>query len=139
MRVKSLQQVIDSQSERMAAMATDRELAALGRQDESTGQGQRERGREGGRERGREREGWRERERGRERDRERCVMAYIHVGQETFAGKTFANFAALSPSVRGFSGNLCACTKRGGVLYKIFSLPCEVFPQNVTIRETFHP
>ena len=43
MRVKSLQQVIDSQSERMAAMATDRELAALGRQDESTGQGQRER------------------------------------------------------------------------------------------------
>ena len=40
------QQVIDSQSERMAAMATDRELAALGRQDESTGQGQRERERE---------------------------------------------------------------------------------------------
>ena len=61
MRVKSLQQVIDSQSERMAAMATDRELAALGRQDESTGQGQR--GREGGGgegEREREREGGRE-------------------------------------------------------------------------------
>ena len=100
MRVKSLQQVIDSQSERMAAMATDRELAALGRQDESTGQGQR----------------------GRERGRERCVMAYIHVGQETFAGKTFANFAALSPSVRGFSGNLCAQKGVGYCIKFLFAL-----------------
>ena len=41
--MKSLQQVIESQSERIAGMAADRELASLGRQDESTGQGERER------------------------------------------------------------------------------------------------
>lgn len=40
MRVKSLQQVIDSQSERIAAMAADSALAALGHHDESTGQGE---------------------------------------------------------------------------------------------------
>ncbi|CAI8031369.1 Kinesin-like protein KIF21B, partial [Geodia barretti] len=38
LRVKSLQQVIESQSERIAGMAADKELAALGRHDESTGQ-----------------------------------------------------------------------------------------------------
>ena len=40
LRVKSLQQVIDSQAERMASLAADRELAALGHHDESTGQGE---------------------------------------------------------------------------------------------------
>ena len=81
MRVKSLQQVIDSQSERMAAMATDRELAALGRQDESTGQGQR--GSEGGgeRERGRERE----REGGREGGRE----VSLNTNSEKFSPRKF--------------------------------------------------
>ena len=55
--MKSLQQVIDSQSERIAALAADRELAALGHHDESTGQG------EGGGGGGGEGEGGREGER----------------------------------------------------------------------------
>ena len=49
LRVKSLQEVIDSQAERIAAMATEKDLVALGHHDESTGQGRREGGREGGR------------------------------------------------------------------------------------------
>ena len=40
LRVKSLQNVIDSQNERMASMAAVKELAALGHPDESTGQGE---------------------------------------------------------------------------------------------------
>jgi len=39
MRVKAMQQVIDSQSDRIAALAADKEAVALGHQDESTGQG----------------------------------------------------------------------------------------------------
>ena len=39
MRVKAMQQVIDTQSNRIAALAAEKELAAMGHQDESTGQG----------------------------------------------------------------------------------------------------
>ena len=39
MRVKAMQLVIDSQSGRIAALTADREAAALGHHDESTGQG----------------------------------------------------------------------------------------------------
>ena len=39
MRVKALQQVIDSQSSRLATLSTEKEAAAFGLQDESTGQG----------------------------------------------------------------------------------------------------
>ena len=38
-RVKGLQQVIDSQSTKIASLLTQRELTALRRADESTGQG----------------------------------------------------------------------------------------------------
>ena len=37
--MKGLQQVIDSQSTKIASLLTERELAALGHADESTGQG----------------------------------------------------------------------------------------------------
>ena len=40
MRVKAMQQVIESQSSRIAALAAEKEVAALGHQDESTGQGE---------------------------------------------------------------------------------------------------
>ena len=39
MRVKAMQQVIDSQTERIAALAAEKEVVALGHHDESTGQG----------------------------------------------------------------------------------------------------
>ena len=39
MRIKAMQQVIESQSSRIAALAAEKEVAALGHQDESTGQG----------------------------------------------------------------------------------------------------
>ena len=39
MRVKAMQQVIDSQTERIAALAAEKEAVALGHHDESTGQG----------------------------------------------------------------------------------------------------
>ncbi len=38
-RVKALQQVIDTQSTKIASLMTQREMAAIGQQDESTGQG----------------------------------------------------------------------------------------------------
>lgn len=40
MRIKAMQQVVESQSSRIAALAAEKEVAALGHQDESTGQGQ---------------------------------------------------------------------------------------------------
>ena len=39
LRVKAMQQVIDSQAERLAVLSAQRDAAALGRHDESTGQG----------------------------------------------------------------------------------------------------
>ena len=40
MRIKAMQQVVESQSTRIAALAAEKEMAALGHQDESTGQGE---------------------------------------------------------------------------------------------------
>ena len=83
--MKSLQQVIDTQCEKMASLAADRELAALGHHDESTGQGGRERGRgEGGRE---EQGGERERGEGGKRDMI-CYLSCTVVGQESSEGKS---------------------------------------------------
>ena len=39
MRIKAMQQVVDSQASRIAALAAEKEVAALGHQDEYTGQG----------------------------------------------------------------------------------------------------
>ena len=39
LQIKAMQQVIDSQSKRLASLAAEREAAILGHQDESTGQG----------------------------------------------------------------------------------------------------
>ena len=38
-RVKALQAVVESQSNRLASLAAEKDIATLGRQDESTGQG----------------------------------------------------------------------------------------------------
>ena len=40
MRIKAMQQVVDSQASRIAALAAEKEVAALGHQDEYTGQGE---------------------------------------------------------------------------------------------------
>ncbi len=39
MRIKAMQQVVDSQASRIAALVAEKEVAALGHQDEYTGQG----------------------------------------------------------------------------------------------------
>ena len=41
MRIKAIQQVVDSQASRIATLAAEKEVAALGHQDEYTGQGKR--------------------------------------------------------------------------------------------------